>query len=50
MNVDENPVTPSQYRVTGIPALNVYTDGEVVRQIVGARPKSALLKELADFI
>lgn len=50
MNVDENPVTPSQYRVTGIPALNVYHNGEVVRQVVGARPKSALLKELEEFI
>jgi thioredoxin 1 len=36
--------------VTGIPALNVYQNGQVVRQVVGARPKSALLKELADFI
>ncbi len=50
MNVDENPVTPAQYRVTGIPTLNVYQNGEVVKQIVGARPKAALLKELADFI
>ena len=50
MNVDENPVTPSTYRVNGIPTLNVYQDGEVVKQIVGARPKAALLKELADFI
>jgi thioredoxin len=50
MNVDENPVTPSTYRVNGIPTLNVYKDGEVVKQIVGARPKAALLKELADFI
>ena len=50
MNVDENPVTPSSYRVTGIPTLNVYKDGEVVKQIVGARPKAALVKELADFI
>jgi thioredoxin 1 len=50
MNVDENPATPSKYRVTGIPALNVYQNGEVVRQIVGARPKSVLLKELAEFI
>ncbi len=50
MNVDENPVTPSTYRVTGIPTLNVYKDGEVVKQIVGARPKAALVKELADFI
>jgi thioredoxin 1 len=50
MNVDENPVTPATYRVTGIPTLNVYQGGEVVKQIVGARPKAALLRELADII
>ncbi len=50
MNVDENPVTPSSYRVTGIPTLNVYKDGEVVKSIVGARPKAALLNELSDYI
>jgi thioredoxin 1 len=50
MNVDENPLTPAQYRVTGIPTLNVYQGGEVVKQIVGARPKAALLRELADII
>jgi thioredoxin 1 len=50
MNVDENPVTPAEYRVTGIPTLNVYQNGEVVKQIVGARPKAALLNELSDFI
>ena len=50
MNVDENPVTPATYRVTGIPTLNVYKDGEVVKQIVGAKPKAALLNELSEFI
>ena len=50
MNVDENPVTPSSYRVTGIPTINVYQNGEVVKSIVGARPKAALLNELADLI
>ena len=50
MNVDENPVTPSSYRVTGIPTLNVYQNGEVVKSIVGAKPKAALLKELDAFI
>ena len=50
MNVDENPGVPSQYRVTGIPTMNVYQGGEVVKQIVGARPKSAILKELAEFL
>jgi len=50
MNVDENPVTPSSYRVTGIPTINVYQGGEVVKSIVGAKPKAALLKELDAFI
>ena len=48
MNVDENPQTPAQYRVTGIPTLNVYRGGQVVKQIVGARPKAALLADLQD--
>ena len=46
MNVDENPVTPAAYRVTGIPTLNVYQNGELVKTIVGAKPKAALLSEL----
>ena len=50
MNDDENPVTPASYRVTGIPTINVYQNGEVVRSIVGAKPKAALLNELSEFI
>ncbi len=50
MNVDENPVTPSTYRVTGIPTINVYVGGEVVKSIVGARPKAAILNELSTFL
>jgi thioredoxin 1 len=50
MNVDENPVTPARYRVTGIPTLNVYQSGKLVKQIVGVKPKSALLDELSEFI
>ena len=50
INIDENPVTPSTYRVTGIPTINVYQGGEVVRTIVGARPKAAILKELEGLI
>jgi thioredoxin 1 len=50
MNVDENPQTPAQYRVTGIPTMNVYQGGEVVKSIVGAKPKSALLSDLEEFI
>ncbi len=50
MNVDENPTTPAQYRVTGIPTMNVYSGGEVVKSIVGAKPKAALLNDLGEFI
>ncbi len=50
MNVDENPVVPSSYRITGIPTLNVYQGGQVVKTIVGARPKAAILHEISEFI
>ncbi len=50
MNVDENPVTPASYRVTGIPAINVYKGGELVKSIVGAQPKASLLNQLSEFI
>jgi thioredoxin 1 len=50
VNIDENPKVPATYGIMQIPTLNVYKDGEVVKQIVGARPKSAILKELAEFL
>lgn len=50
LNVDENPVTASNYRVSSIPTLNVYRNGQVVKQIVGAKPKVALLADLREFI
>ncbi len=50
MNVDENPQTPAQYRVTGIPTLALFRGGEVVKTIVGAKPKAALLRDLSDVI
>lgn len=50
LNVDENPEIAAAYRITSIPALNVYQGGEVVKQIVGAKPKAALLKDLEDFV
>ena len=50
LNVDQNPLTSQRYGILNIPTLSVFKDGEVVKEIVGARPKSALLRELADFI
>lgn len=42
LNVDENPATPSQYGVRGIPTLILFKEGKVVDQIVGAVPKARL--------
>ena len=50
MDADANPVTPAQYRVTGLPTMNLYYKGELVRSIVGVRPKSAILTELSEFV
>ena len=50
LNVDENQQTAAKYGVMSIPTLNVYKGGEVVKTIVGARPKAALLKELEDLV
>ena len=50
LNVDENPVTAQRYGIMNIPTLSVFSGGEVVKESVGAKPKSALLRDLADFI
>ena len=39
VNVDENPATPGQYGVRGIPTMILFKDGSIVDQLVGAVPK-----------
>jgi thioredoxin 1 len=50
LNIDENPAVSQRYGIMAIPTMSVFSNGEVVKQIVGAKPKSALLRELAEFI
>ncbi|MEW9555666.1 thioredoxin [Nonomuraea sp. NPDC050783] len=50
LNIDENPEVPRQYGVLQIPTMNVYKDGKVVKQIIGAKPKAMLLRELDGVI
>ena len=50
VNVDNEPGLAQQYGITGIPALQVFQNGAVVKSMVGAKPKNILLNDLADFI
>ena len=50
LDTDANPTTTARYGVTGIPTMNLYVDGEVVKTIVGAKPKRLLLRELEQFL
>ena len=50
LNIDENPAISQRYQIMAIPTMSVFSGGQVVKQIVGAKPKSALLRELADYI
>ena len=50
LNVDENPRAARDYQVMSIPMMSVFQGGKMVKSIVGARPKSVILKELADYL
>jgi thioredoxin 1 len=50
LNVDENPELAMKYQITSIPAMKVFSGGEVKTTIIGAKPKFALEKDLAAFI
>jgi thioredoxin 1 len=50
LNVDDNPQVVQTYGIMNIPTLTVFKDGQVVKEIIGARPKSALLRELEEFL
>ena len=46
VNIDEHQGLPSQYRVTAIPTLLIFKNGQVVEQIVGMRSKRDLKASL----
>jgi thioredoxin 1 len=50
MDADANPATPAQYRVTGLPTMNLYVGGQVVKSIVGVRPKAAIVSDLVPHL
>jgi thioredoxin 1 len=50
VNVDENPQTAQRYGIMLVPTLNLFSGGEVVRQVIGAKSKSALLRDFAGYL
>ncbi|WP_053383104.1 MULTISPECIES: thioredoxin [Leucobacter] len=50
LNVDENPNLAAQYRITSIPAMKVFKNGEEVREIIGAMPKPMIEEHLNGII
>lgn len=50
LNIDEHPGPPSQFDVMSIPTMIVFQNGVEKKRIVGARPKAAILQELAEFL
>ncbi|HVW40987.1 MAG TPA: thioredoxin [Amycolatopsis sp.] len=50
LDIDENPGTARDYQVMSIPTLILFQGGKPVKQIVGAKPKAALLSDLSDVL
>jgi len=46
INVDENPELATRFRIMSIPTLVVMENGRIVNQVMGARPKNAILAML----
>lgn len=47
VNTDENPATPTRYKIMSIPTLMLFKDGQIIDTIIGLRPKE-MLKEMLD--
>jgi thioredoxin 1 len=50
VDVDTYPELSVAYDVLGLPTMALFSGGELVHKIVGARPKAMILKELAAYL
>lgn len=50
LDVDQNPVIASQFRVQSIPTLIIFKDGKEVDRIVGGQSKEAMMRRLNQFV
>ena len=50
MNIDENPQTPGQFGIRGIPAMLLFKNGKQVGELVGNQPKESITQFLKSHI
>jgi thioredoxin 1 len=50
INVDENPETARRYQVLHVPTVSVFAGGRVVSQVIGAKSKAAMLRDIGEFL
>ena len=50
LDIDKNPSLARDYQVMSVPTLLLFDKGKSVKQIVGAKPKAALLSDLSDYL
>ena len=50
LNIDENPGAARDYQIMSIPTMAVFSGGKLVKSIVGAKPKAAILRDLEAFL
>jgi thioredoxin 1 len=50
VNIDENPNVARDYQIMSIPTMAVFQGGQLVKSIVGAKPKAAILRDLEAYI
>lgn len=50
LDIDANPNTARDYQIMSVPTMMLFQGGKPVKTIVGAKPKAAILNDLADVI
>ena len=50
LNVDENPETPAEYGIQGIPTLLIFKNGELAQRLVGFQPEEKIKGEVDSIL
>ena len=50
LDIDAHPSIARDYQIMSVPTMILFQGGKPVKQIVGAKPKAALLKDLSDVL